>query len=242
MAQRYFPGEEAVGQHILMQETLPGTTQEIPWEIVGVIVDERLTPFDDRRESPAAYVTTEQTEVPYASLVVRTAGDPIYLQESVRKAVTAIDKDQALTNIKTVDQLKSESMAADWLRSSFLGVFAGIALLLSAIGIYGVIWYSVVQRTHEIGIRAALGATRGNLLRLLLRRGMGLTGMGLLLGVVGALGVTRLLGAYLFGVDASDFIALCASVSTLAGVAAIACYIPARRATRADPLVALRAE
>jgi predicted permease len=242
MAHLFFPHDNPVGQHLLMQVTLPGTTEEAAWEIVGVIADERLTPFDDRRTHPAAYVTNEQSRALSSGLLVSTALDPARIEESVRRAVFAIDKDQAITDIKTVEQLKSESMASDRLRSSLLGVFATIALLLSAIGLYGVISYSVVQRTHEIGIRAALGATAADLVRLVLGHGMALTGAGLTVGFVSACGASRLLSTFLFGVGPSDPITLGVTAGILAIVAALACYLPAREATRVDPLVALRSE
>jgi putative ABC transport system permease protein len=242
MARRYFPQEDAVGQHIVMQVTLPDTTEEAVWEIVGIIADERLTPFDDKREHPAAYVTNEQSRTLSAGLVMRTALDATRIEESVRRAVSNIDKEQVITALKTVDQIRSESMASDRLRSSLLGVFAIVALLLAAIGLYGIISHSVVQRTHEIGIRAALGATAGDLVRLVLRHGMTLTGTGLVVGFVSAFGATRLLSTFLFGVGSSDPITLGVTAGILAAVAAVACYIPAWGATRVDPLVALRAE
>jgi putative ABC transport system permease protein len=144
--------------------------------------------------------------------------------------------------VKTLDQVKAESMASSRLQSMLLTVFAAIAVLLAAIGIYGVISYSVEQRTHEIGIRAALGASRGDLLRLILRNGMLLAGIGLVLGFGGALGLTRLLANLLFGVGERDPLTIGAVAAILAGVALVACYIPARRATKVDPMVALRYE
>jgi putative ABC transport system permease protein len=133
-------------------------------------------------------------------------------------------------------------MASSRLQSLLLSVFAGIAVLLSALGIYGVISYSVAQRTHEIGIRAALGASAGQLLGLVLRNGMWMTGVGLAVGLAGALGLSRLLAALLFGVGARDPITIAAVAGILAFVALLACYIPARRATKVDPMIALRYE
>jgi putative ABC transport system permease protein len=174
--------------------------------------------------------------------VLRASLDPLRMGEALRQAVAAVDKDQPVTDVKTLEQFKSESLAPDRLRSLLLGLFAAIALLLSAIGIYGVISYTVVQRTHELGIRSALGASAGNLLRLVMGGGMALTGLGLALGCVAALGMTRLLTTFLFGVENSDPLTLTATAGVLAGVAAIACNIPARNAARINPLDALRAE
>ena len=164
------------------------------------------------------------------------------MQQALRQAVAAVDKDQAVIDVKTLDQLKSESMIADRLRSSLLGLFAAIAVALSAVGIYGVISYTVVQRTHEIGIRAALGASGANLVRLVVRGGMAPTVLGLAVGSVAAFGVNRLLGSFLFGVGSSDSITWIATAGILAMVAAIACCRPARQVARIDPLDALRAD
>jgi len=156
--------------------------------------------------------------------------------------VHEINKDQTLTDVKTLDQIKAESIASDRLQSMLLTVFAAMALLLAAIGIYGVIAYSVEQRTHEIGIRAALGASRGDLLRLILRGGMLMAGIGLVLGFGGAFGLTRLLANLLFGVGARDPMTIGVVAVLLTCVALLACYIPARRATKVDPMIALRYE
>jgi putative ABC transport system permease protein len=242
MARLYFPHVDPVGQHLLMQETRPGTTEEIPWTVVGVIADERLTPFDDRRERPAAYVPVDQVPTMFAGLVVRTATDPDRLRDSIRRALIGVDRDQTIRNMRTVDQLEADARAPDRLRTWFLGIFAGVALLLSAVGIYGVFAHAVVQRTHEIGIRAALGARREHLIWLILRQGMVLSAAGLVAGFLGALGVTRLLRTFLFGVGVVDPIAISTTAVTLAAVATLACYIPARRATTIDPLTALRTE
>jgi putative ABC transport system permease protein len=163
-------------------------------------------------------------------------------QRGLQTAIAAVDKDQAVTELKTLDQLKSDAMIPDRLRSALMGIFASIALALSAIGIYGVIAYSVVQRTQEIGIRAALGASPANLVRLVVGGGMRLAAAGLALGCVAAIGANRLLSSFLFGVGSSDSVTLIATAGVLAAVATVACYIPARNATRIDPLAALRAE
>jgi len=245
MARMYFPKEEPVGKRILIQEIVPGKTQlgpEIAWEVVGVVADETVGNLDDKSDNPGMYVTNEQSPVFFQSLVVRAAMAPSALQRAIGKAVHEINKDQSLTDMKTLEQIKDESMAGNRLESLLLTVFAVIAVLLSAIGIYGVISYSVVQRTHEIGIRGALGATTGDLLRLILSSGMLLSGIGLALGLGGAIGLTRLMESLLFGVGSRDPITIAAVAGILACVALLACYIPARRAAKVDPVVALRYE
>lgn len=154
--------------------------------------------------------------------------------------VHQINKDQPLTNVKTLEAIKSESVGPNRLRTMLLGVFAGIALLLASIGIYGVISYSVVQRTHEIGVRSALGARGGELLRLVIGNGMLLAGIGVVLGIGGAFALTRLLSSLLFGVTATDPLTMSAVVVILSSVAPLACVVPARRAAKVDPMVALR--
>ncbi len=245
MVRKYFPNQDPIGKRILVQQIVPGKTKlgpEIGWEVVGIVADERVTNFDAKIESSGMYVTTEQSPVYFGGLVVRAAIDPSRLEKAIRKAVYDVNKEQALTDVKTLEQIKSESMGADRLRSVLLAVFAGIALLLSAVGIYGVISYSVVQRTGEIGVRAALGASRGNLLGLILRRGIWMTVTGLAIGFLGALGLTRLLATLLFGVGAWDPLTISSVAGILTCVGLLACYVPARRATKVDPVVALRYE
>jgi putative ABC transport system permease protein len=147
-----------------------------------------------------------------------------------------------LTDIRTVDQIKERSMANNRLQAALLGVFATVALLLAGIGMYGVISYSVAQRTQEIGIRAALGATKAMLLHLVLGRGIVLTVVGLVVGILGSLGLTRLMASLLYGVGARDPATMVLVGALLALVAVIACYVPARRATKIDPLLAVRYE
>ena len=245
MTRLYFKGEDPIGKRILVQEIVPGKTQlgpEIPWEVVGVVADEKVTNIDNRRDNPGMYVSNAQSPVFFQALVVRTAVDPSRLKQALGRAVHEINKDQTLTEVRTLDQIKAESMASNRLQSLLLGVFAGIAVLLAAIGIYGVVAYSVEQRTHEIGIRAALGASRRDLLSLILRSGMLMAVIGLVLGLCGTLGLTRLLANLLFGVGERDAMTLGTVAALLTCVALLACYIPARRATKVDPIVALRYE
>ena len=245
MQRKYFAKEDPIGKRILVQEIVPGKTQlgpEIPWQIVGVVADEMVSNAGDKTDNPGMYVTIEQSPAYYTALVIRAAMDPSPLEQAIARAVHDVNKDQPVTDVKTLDRLKSESMASDRLRSVLLGAFAAIALLLSAVGIYGVISYSVAQRTHEIGIRAALGASVGSILGLVLRSGLVLTAVGLIFGVTAALAASRLLAALLFGVGERDPVTLFGTAAILSTVALLACYIPARRATRVDPMVALRYE
>jgi putative ABC transport system permease protein len=242
LATRYFADQDPIGQRLLIQEIVPGQPQlgpEVPWEIVGVIADERTSSLDGTIR-PGVYVPMEQSPTFFVSAVVRARVEPESLQRAIAAAVHGVDRNQPVTDVRTLEQMKSESAASNRLRTMLLGIFAGIALLLSAIGIYGVISYSVVQRTHEIGVRAALGASGGALLRLVLINGMTLAVIGLVLGFAGSLGLTRLLSSLLFGVGARDPLTMAGAAAILAVVAFLACYVPARRAATLDPLAALR--
>jgi len=243
MAKRYLQGKEPIGKRILIQEVVPSKHElgpEIPWLVVGVVADEKVNGLDD--SSAGLYISYKQGPVTGSSLVVRGAMDPNNLIKSIEGAVWQINKNQALPEIKTLEQIKSESLGFNRLRTVLLGIFSGVALLLAAIGIYGVLSYSVAQRMHEMGVRAALGASSWSQLKLVLGGGMFLTGVGLALGIGGALLFTRLMASLLFNVTPHDPWTLVAVGLVLATVAALACYIPARRAMRVDPMIALRYE
>jgi putative ABC transport system permease protein len=156
--------------------------------------------------------------------------------------VSEVDRDQALSNVQSLAQLTTNSMASDRVRSLLLAAFAAVAVALAAVGLYGVLAYTVVQRTREIGIRAALGASAASLVALVVRQGMLMTGWGLAVGLGGGLIVSRLLTSFLFGVGPSDPTTIAAVAGMMAAVALTACYIPARRAAKVDPLIALRSE
>jgi len=242
MAARFFKDVDPIGQRVLIQEIVPGSPQlgpEIPWEIVGVIADERTASLEGATR-PGIYVPLEQSPSTFINLVVRSAIEPAALGRAVSQAIHAVDPNQTVTGVRTLDQIKSESAAPARLRTGLLALFAGLALTLSAIGIYGVISYTVAQRTHEIGVRAALGASPRDVMLLVLRNGLLLTVAGLGLGLLGALAVTGLLRSLLIGVTARDPETLVASAAVLGFVALLACYIPAQRATGLDPLIALR--
>jgi len=243
MASRYFKDEDPLGKRILIKEIIPGQPAlgpEIPWEVVGVVVDEKAYGLDD--SSAGLYVSYKQSPNLNTALVVRGLIEPEHLVKSVESAVWQVNKNQSIDEIKTLEQIKSESMDDERLRTVLLGVFAGLALLLASIGVYGVISYTVAQRTREIGVRAALGASRWDQVLLVLKNGLGLTAAGLAIGVLGALGVTRVLSSLLFGVSPRDPWTLLWTGCVLALVAATACYVPAHRAASVDPLVALRHE
>jgi putative ABC transport system permease protein len=240
MAKRYFKDDNPLGKRLLIQQIIPGQPAlgpEIPWQVVGVIADEKAYSLDG--SSAGLYVSYKQSPSTHVALAVRGAA---HLVKSVEAAMWQVNKNQAIDDIKTLEQIKSDSLGENRLRTILLGTFAGLALLLSAIGVYGVISYSVAQRTHEIGIRAALGASRWAQLGLVLKSGMALTAAGLAIGFLGALGLTRLLSSLLFGISPRDPGTLLLVSAVLAAVAAAACYIPAQRAARVDPLVALRHE
>jgi putative ABC transport system permease protein len=245
MARKYFPHEDPLGKRILIQQIVAGKTElgpEIAWEVVGVMKDEKVGNLDDSEDNPGVYVSNEQSPAFGQALVVRAAMNPDGLRQAMLSAVQQVDKNQALSDIKTLEQIKTESMASNRLNSIMLGGFATVALLLSAVGIYGVISYSVVQRTHEIGIRAALGASSFDVVGMILRAGMLMAGAGLVLGFLGALALTRLLATLLFGVGARDPLTIIGVGVILAMVAWLASYLPARRAAKVDPMICLRYE
>ena len=244
LAKRFFPGEDPIGQHILIQEIVPGKTalgNDLSWEVVGVAASEKIGgPRDE--QSAGVYVSNEQSPAYGMTLIVRAKLDPLTLSKAITAAIHGVGKDQALGDFRTVDQIREQALVGDRLQATLLGIFASVALLLAALGIYGVISYSVEQRTHELGIRAALGASEGSLLRLVLIRGLALTGTGLAIGLAGSLAVTRQMKSLLFGIGAQDPTTMIAVAVILSFVAITACYVPSRRATKADPMVALRYE
>jgi putative ABC transport system permease protein len=244
MAREFFGGSHPIGRQILLRRFPLQPSGPVPddlFTIVGVVADEGISPFE-RTALAAAYVTREQHPRRTLNLVVRASVPPQTLEEPIRRSVAVVDRDQAVADVKTIDQLEAEDVAPDRLRSILLTAFAAVAIVLTALGLYGVIAHGVLQRTREIGIRAALGAGRWRILRLVLGQSLAAIAIGLALGVAGSIAVLRLLRAFLFGVGSADPITLAAAAVVMAIVALIACYVPARQATRVDPLIALKAE
>jgi predicted permease len=238
LARRFFSSENPVGKRLRL-----GLDQSAEWEIVGVASDAKYTSL--RAEVPATlYVSWLQvlTRVGQMNFEVRTEGDPAGFLGAIRQAVREVDGNLPLFDVKTQAEQVSQSLAQEQLFASLLSFFGLLALALASLGLYGILAASVTQRTQEIGIRIALGAQAGNVLKLVIRQGMKLVLLGAGLGVAGALALTRLLKALLFGVSATDTLTFISVVALLAGVALLACWIPARRATKIDPMVALRAE
>ena len=239
MAKKIFPDEDPIGKRITFDNRQKGNPE---WfEIVGIVGDVKQYGLD-QTTTMQTYEPYIQQTFPYMTLVVRTTGDPTNLNAAIRSEVLKLDKEQPTTNFKTLNEFFSISIAQQRFSVVLLGVFAVVALVLSAVGIYGVLSYAVTQRTHEIGIRVALGAGRRDVLRLVVGQGMLLTVIGVAGGLGAAFALTRLMASLLFGVTATDAVTFASVASLLLAVALLACYIPARRATKVDPLVALRYE
>jgi predicted permease len=247
MAKTYFKGEDPIGKRILIRQLVFGKSArgpEIPWQVVGVVKDEKVggKVFSLAEDVPVVYVTFYQSPGTRNSLVVRAAMGPLLLSGSIEQAIWKVNKNQALANIETLEEIKSQSVAPARLRTALLAIFAGIALLLAAVGIYGVVSYSVAQRVHEMAIRLALGASPGGLLNLVIGKAMLMVLVGLALGGGAALALTRVLASLLYDTSPTDPVTWVAAGVLLAAVALLACYLPARRAMRVDPMVALRYE
>jgi putative ABC transport system permease protein len=240
LAARFWPNQDPIGKRIKLPWN-PGRSDE-PWRtIVGVVRDVKQY-GPDKPSSMGLYVPHAQYPVPFMTLVARTSGNPAEMIGTVRKTVQGLDADQVPTNVATMEDVMKNSIQSRRFPMFLLGGFAALALALAAVGIYGVMSYVVAQRTHEIGIRMALGAGTGNVLRLIVGNGLWLAIMGVLLGAVGAFGLTRLMKSLLFGVVPTDVSTFVVVAIGLIAVALVACYIPARRATKIDPLTALRNE
>jgi putative ABC transport system permease protein len=234
---RYFwPGQNPIGKRLK-----PGsTTSESPWrEVVGIVKDVRQNDFVAEPKMQM-YMAHEQVGSFAANaVVVRTQVDPLSLGSAVRKIVWEIDKDQPVSDIRSMEEIVSSAVARQRFSTMLLGIFATLALVLAAVGIYGVMSYSIAQRTREIGIRMALGAQRSDVLKMVVGQGLKLVVIGVAIGLAAAFVLTRVMASLLFGVSATDPLTFVIISFVLLGVALVASYIPALRATRVDPMVAL---
>lgn len=239
LARKHWPGQDAIGKRLRA-----GDEAELPWRTIVGIAGNVRTQGQDVRFVPELYIPL--TQYPWAleprDVVVRAASNPAGLTSAVRREIAALDKDQPVSDVRTLDHVAGEPVAQRQFLMVLLGVFAGLALALAAVGIYGVMTYSVAQRTHEIGIRMALGAEQRDVLKLIVARGLALAVVGVAAGLVAAFTLSRLMASLLYGVRPGDPATLAIVCLTLVAVALAASYIPARRATKVDPMVALRYE
>ncbi len=236
LARQQFPNMDPIGQRLFVQ-----WSRETPYQIVGVVGDVKHDGLD-KEARPTVYFPNAQETQNIATLMIRTGGDPTKLAPVAEQIIHAYDKDQAIANIQPLDMFLSKAVARPRFQSVLLAIFAGLALLLAAIGIFGVMSYSVAQRTHEIGIRVALGAQSDQVLRLVVGQGLLLALIGTAAGLAGAFALTRYLRTLLFNVSPMDWLTFTTLPLVLCAVAVGASYLPARRAMRVDPMQALRYE
>ena len=238
-AQHYWPGQDPIGKRLKPS----ATNSDVPWrEVIGVVKDVRQNDFIAQPKMQMYFSYRQMKDLAANALVVRTSVEPMSLATSVRNAIWAVDKDQPVADIDTMDYIVSQAIARQRFSMLLLGSFAALALVLAAVGIYGVMSYSVAQRTHEIGIRIALGAQRGDVVGMTMKQGLKLVGVGLLIGLASAFLLTRVMASLLFGISPTDPATFASICVVLLGVAALASYIPALRATKVDPIVALQAQ
>jgi putative ABC transport system permease protein len=237
LARTFWPGQNPLGRHLTYS-----WGKLIPLEVVGVVGDARLVTLSNDEIRPAIYCPQLQQPHNAMTFVVRTAGDPSSLASAARGALRQIDPNQPLSDIEPLETVLADSLARPRLVALLLAIFGGAALLLAAIGIYGVMTYIVTARTQEIGVRVALGASHARVLRLVVGQAMAMAGLGIAIGIAGALALTRLLASLLYGVTPTDPLTFTAVALLLALVAVAASLLPARRAAAVDPMVAMRAE
>jgi putative ABC transport system permease protein len=237
-ARRYWPNEDPIGKRIAM-----GSEERPQYlTVLGVVGRVKMDGLGQDSKRVQGYFPFAQIPNSGMTVILKAAGDPNQLIAAVRQQVKTIDPDQPIYAIRTMVEIRAESVAPERLNLTLLSIFAGIALILAIVGIYGVMSYTVTQRTHEIGIRMAIGAQPRDVFRMVLRQGMMLTLIGVGVGLIWAFVVTRLMATMLFGVEPTDPATFAAIAALLTMVALVACYVPGRRATKVDPVVSLRYE
>jgi predicted permease len=245
MAKSFWPNEDAIGKHLTLY-----FFPELPRVVVGVVGDVKMTAMNETQPAPTLYFPVAQMSVPRGAswrsfgmiLVARTDAAPLSVVPAITGSIREIDSEVPLLNIRTMDDSVSASLSQARFTMLLLGAFAGLALLLAVVGIYSVMSYAVSRRTNEIGIRVALGASRGDVLLLIVRQALLLALIGSVIGIVGALALSRLMASQLYGVRPTDPVTFISVAALLMIVALAASYIPARRAMRVDPMTALRYE
>ena len=245
-AKKYFPNENVIGKRITLgitHDTVGNAKSEVTarGEIIGIVGDVKQRGLASE-VSPTTYVGWGTFPISDMAVLVRSTADVATLSAAIRETIQAIDPTMPVYDLRTMEDVVSESVAQPRFYTTLLGAFGGLALLLAALGIYGVISYSVAQRTRELGIRIALGATHDRVLRLVLGQGVGLSVVGVAIGMAGALWLVHLLAALLYGVQATDPLTFVSVAAVLVGIASLASYLPARRAARVDPVIAMRAD
>jgi putative ABC transport system permease protein len=239
-ARRHWPNEEAVGKRIRLGG---GSDPKAPLlEVIGVVGRVKMESLNQNSDRVQGYFSYGELPQSGMTVLVKASSDPTQLVSSARQVVGQIDPDQPIYSVRTMNEIRAESVAGERLNLTLLSLFAGIALVLAIVGIYGVMSYSVTQRTHEIGIRMAIGAQQSDVFKMILGHGMKLALIGIGIGLVGAYALTRLMETMIFGVKATDATTFASIAVLLAVVALLACYLPGRRATKVQPTVSLRYE
>lgn len=236
-ARTNLPGQDPLGKRV----TINMKDEDVPTEIIGVVGDTKHLGLDTETEE-MAYWPQPELVYPYMTLVIRTHGQPADITPAARNVIRNIDPQQPIGEVSTMESLLAKSIARSRFNTILLAVFSLVALVMAAVGIYGVMSYSVQQRTHEIGLRMALGAQQRDVLRLVLKQGVILGSLGVAAGLIASFGLTRLIVSLLFEVPATDTKTFVMVATGLFLITLVACYVPARRATKVDPLVALRYE